>query len=305
MIRFSRVTKRYDAEIAVDDLQLEIAAGEIVALIGPNGSGKTTTLKMAAGLLTPTSGEVLVGNPGRRATDPSARSALSFLPQRVAFPEALTALEVVDFYRRLRGTGPELRDDVLRFASLNGASTRPVSTYSGGMVQRLGLAVALVADAPALLLDEPSAALDPAGLSAFYETLAIHRRRGRTVLFSSHQIGDVEQLADRFAVLVEGRLVASLTRRELADALEGRGRMRLTIAGDGAAALAVARGCAPGAALDGGDLVIPGAPTVRTGVLDALRSEGVEIVSLTTEEAGLDDLYRELVSEAARGRDAR
>jgi hypothetical protein len=100
-------------------------------------------------------------------------------------------------------------------------------------------------------------------------------------------------------VLVEGRLVASLTRQALAAALEGRGRMRVTVAGERAAALAAARERAPGTALDGAVLVIPGSPGKRAGVLDALRGAGVQIVSLTTEEAGLDDLYRELVAEAA------
>jgi Cu-processing system ATP-binding protein len=141
----------------------------------------------------------------------------------VAFPEALTGAEVVEFYRRLREVPEGRTDAVLRFASLNGAGDRPVSTYSGGMLQRLGLAVAMLPDADVLLLDEPTAALDPDGLAAFYTLIDRRRAQGRTVLFTSHQVGDVERLADRFLVLMRGRLVAELTQAALRDQLAARG----------------------------------------------------------------------------------
>src|SRR5262249_2793720 len=229
VITFHAFTKRYGAQRAVESLDLDIAAGEVVALLGPNGSGKTTTLKAAAGLIQPTSGDVRVGEPGAPPTEAAARAVLSFLPQRVAFPESLTGREVVEFYRALRGVAPSRVDDVLRFAALNGSGARPVGQYSGGMVQRLGLAVAMLPEARVLLLDEPTAALDPDGLCAFYGLVSRRRDEGRTVLFTSHQLGDVERLADRFAILVEGRLVASLTSRALQDRLAERGLMRLRL----------------------------------------------------------------------------
>ena len=222
MIVFDAFTKHFGAQRAVDDLNLTVRAGEVVALLGPNGSGKTTSLKAAAGLIRATSGRVSIGEPGRPAADAEARRACSFLPQRVAFPESLTGREVVEFYRALRGRPGGNTDAALRLAALNGASGRAVGTYSGGMVQRLGLAVAVVADAPILLLDEPTAALDPAGLEAFYELVERLRAGGRTVLFTSHQLADVEQLADRFTVLVDGRLAAQLSRDELAQRLRDR-----------------------------------------------------------------------------------
>ena len=227
MIRFEAFTKDFGQHRAVDSLSLTVARGEVVALLGPNGSGKTTSLKAAAGLIKPTSGRVLIGDPARAASDPDARRACSFLPQRVAFPESLTGREVVEFYGALRGLPAVRADAALQVAALNGASKRAVGTYSGGMVQRLGLAVAVIADAPILLLDEPTAALDPAGLEAFYALVEGLKTVGRTVLFTSHQLGDVEQLADRFAVLVEGRLAAILSREELAQRLPDRRTMRL------------------------------------------------------------------------------
>ncbi|HKW01750.1 MAG TPA: ABC transporter ATP-binding protein [Vicinamibacterales bacterium] len=229
MIAFSGFSKRFGTVSAVEALALTIEPGEVVALLGPNGSGKTTTIRAAAGLIHPSAGSVTIGRPGRPALEAAARDACSFLPQRVAFPEALTGREVISFYTALRGRSRDRAAEVLRLTGLNGSSDRPVGTYSGGMTQRLGLAVAMLPDSPILLLDEPTAALDPDGLCAFYSVIEARRRQGHTVLFSSHQMGDVERLADRFAVLVAGRLVATFTRREMTERLANRGVTKVTL----------------------------------------------------------------------------
>jgi len=299
MIRFDGFTKTYEGHPAVDRLTLEIARGEVVALLGPNGSGKTTTLKAAAGLLAPTAGRVLLGEPGRPASEADARAAVSFLPQRVAFPDSLTGREVVEFYRRLRGVEPERTEAVLRFASLNGAGARAVATYSGGMIQRLGLAVAVLPQAPILLLDEPTAALDPDGLCAFYGLIESRRRDDQTVFFTSHQLGDVERLADRFAILVGGRLTAVYTGRELAARLADRGVLKLRLSACPGGLLEQIQRVAPGASWADGELVVRGPATGRPAVIELARQAGAEIRELTTEEGRLDPFYRELVREAS------
>jgi Cu-processing system ATP-binding protein len=298
MIRFEAFSERFGPHRAVEALSLEVAAGEVVALLGPNGSGKTTSLKAAVGLVRPTSGAVRVGDPARSAARPDARHVVSYLPQKVSFPESLTGLEVVEFYRRLRGVAAARTGEALAFASLNGASHRAVGTYSGGMVQRLGLAVAVLPDAPVMLLDEPTAALDPDGLCAFYGLVERRREEGKAVLFSSHQLGDVERLADRFAVMVEGRLVAELTQAELAERLAVRGVMRLRLGRVTANLLERVQSLAPGARWSGEELIVPGPATGRPAVLDVVRSCGAEIRALVAEEGRLDLLYRELVGEA-------
>jgi Cu-processing system ATP-binding protein len=298
VIRFDRFAKRFGPVVAVEDLSLDVSAGEVVALLGPNGSGKTTTLKAGAGLIAPTSGTVRLGEDLRPATDPVARRASSFLPQRVHFPDSLTGREVVEFFRELRRVPPARTDEVLRFASLNGAGSRAVHTYSGGMVQRLGLAVAMLPDAPLLLLDEPTAALDPDGLSAFYTLTEQRRRDGRTVLFTSHQLGDAERLADRIAVLVEGRLAAVFSERELARQLADRGVMFVRLDGhEPAGILARVREVAPGATWAAGELAVPGPSELRPTVLEIVRAAGASVTGLTVEEARLDTFYRELVKE--------
>jgi Cu-processing system ATP-binding protein len=296
MIIFRDVVKRFAGHVAVDRLSVPIARGEVVALLGPNGSGKTTTLKIAAGLIRPDSGEVFVGEPPLAPSAPAARQALSFLPQRVAFPEALTGTEVVDFYRTLRNVPASRTADVLRFAALSGAAGKPVSTYSGGMIQRLGLAVAMLPDAEILLLDEPTAALDPDGLAAFYSLIEERRQQGRTTLFTSHQVGDVERLADRFLVVVRGQLVAELTQATLRDRLALRGTIRVRLGRRPAALLEQVRRLSPGADWRGDELVAPGPASLRPAILDLARRSGAEILGLVAQDGQLDALYRELVA---------
>ncbi|HUU34473.1 MAG TPA: AAA family ATPase, partial [Vicinamibacterales bacterium] len=167
----------------------------------------------------------------------------------------------------------------------------------GGMVQRLGLAIAMLSDSGLLLLDEPTAALDPDGLAAFYDLIETRRRAGGTVFFSSHQLGDVERLADQIAILVGGRLVTVVTARELSVRLADRGVMRVQLASRVAGVAERLRALSPGAEWAGDELVVPAPASLRPRCLDVIREAGAEIRGLTTEEGRLDDLYRELVGE--------
>jgi Cu-processing system ATP-binding protein len=295
MIRYRAFTKDFDRLRAVDTLTLQVPRGSVVALLGPNGSGKTTTIKAAAGLVRPTAGDVLLGDAGQPASDPDARRICSFLPQRVSFPEALTGREVVEFYRRLRGAPAAATDRVLKFASLNGSSARAVGAYSGGMLQRLGLAVAMLPEAEILLLDEPTAALDPDGLCALYGLIEQRRGAGATVFFSSHQLGDVERLADHIAVLAKGRLVALMSEPELAERLADRGVMRVRLRTRVASLLEQVQRVSPQALWYGDELIVPGPAAARPAVLDLIRTAGGEITGLTAQEGRLDDFYRALV----------
>lgn len=299
MIQYEGFTKSYSGRAVVRSLTLTVPKGSVVALLGPNGSGKTTTIKAAAGLIRPDGGQVRVGAAGHAAHDPAARRACAFLPQHASFPEALTGREVVDFYRRLRHAPPDAAERVLKFASLNGAGARPVATYSGGMVQRLGLAVATLDFPEVLLLDEPTAALDPEGLCAFYGLVEERRKAGGAIFFSSHQLGDIERLADRIAVIVNGQLVAELTERELALRLADRGVMRVRLARRVGGLLERVRERSPQAVWSGDDLIVPGRASERPAMLDVIRSSGGEVTRLTAEEGRLDQFYRELVGGAS------
>ena len=217
MINVQGLTKRFGSFTAVDDVSFEVREGETFALLGPNGSGKSTILKCIAGLIKPTSGEITVRGIDTCKRPQEARKALSFLPQRVGFHDCLTAREVLEFYCRLRKLPASRIEDVVHGSefNFNGFSDKRVSELSGGMRQKLGLAVACLADAPVLLLDEPTVSLDPAGAIAFRKFLKTLKDKGKTIVFTSHVLADVEMLADRVAVLVDGKLTALVTREEL------------------------------------------------------------------------------------------
>jgi len=216
MIVYDVFAKRYGRTVAVSGLSLEVREGETLALIGPNGSGKTTTLKAALGLVRPTAGSVRVAGEDVATHGRRARGRLGYLPQRLAFPEGCTGREVLAFYARLRGADGASVPALLERVGLLDAADREVDGFSGGMSQRLGLAVALLGSPRALVLDEPTAALDPTGSLAVRDLVRSIAREGTTVFLSSHDLAEVAALADRVGVFVAGELAALGTPSELA-----------------------------------------------------------------------------------------
>lgn len=223
IVQVEHLSKWFGPFTAVDDISFQVGRGEVFALLGPNGSGKTTTMKCLVGLAHPSSGRIVVDGIDAIAQSDHARHSMSYLPQRVVFPESMSGRELMRFHARLRGISRETADAALSTMGFNGAAERPVGTYSGGMVQRLGLAVAALPAAPVLVLDEPTASLDPQGVVRFREFVREQRSRGTTVIFSSHLLPEVEQLADRVAVFVGGRIVACRSIDEIRHDLTANG----------------------------------------------------------------------------------
>lgn len=208
MIQVTHVTKHYGKFTAVADVSLTVQQGEVYALLGPNGSGKTTTLKTIVGLTIPSEGTISINGLSATEHPKVTRQLMSYLPQRVVFPENQTAREIVSFYCRIRKLPMERAGEALERARFNGFSDQPVGEFSGGMVQRLGLAVLSLADAPILVLDEPTANLDPQGVKRFREFILGQKEMGKTIIFSTHLLAEAEQLADRVGIFVGGKLVA-------------------------------------------------------------------------------------------------
>jgi len=208
MIRVEHLTKVFGDFTAARDISFRVKKGEVFAFLGPNGSGKTTTMKSIVGLNVPTSGRVLVNSVEVRRFPKETRRFMSYLPQRVVFPENLTAREVVRFFCRLRKISAARAGEVLRANEFDIVADRPVGEFSGGMIQRLGLAVVTLPDAPIMLLDEPTANLDPQGVKRFREFILRQKEDGKTIIFSTHLLAEVEQLADRAGIFVAGNLVA-------------------------------------------------------------------------------------------------
>jgi ABC-2 type transport system ATP-binding protein len=194
--------------IAVDDLNIKIKRNEVFGLLGPNGSGKTTTLKMVLSLLYPSKGRVVVL--GGESSDPKVNAHIGFLPEESYLYRYLTAQETLDFYGRLFGLPKRVRQErietLLDMVGLQGAANRQVGTFSKGMQRRIGLAQALINDPDLLILDEPTSGLDPIGTRQIKDLIIQLAKRGKTILLSSHLLADVEDVCDRISILYGGKV---------------------------------------------------------------------------------------------------
>ena len=196
--------------LAVDKLDLTIQPGEVFGLLGPNGSGKTTTIKILLGLLYPTSGRARIFD--RPPTDTQIKSRIGFIPEESYLYRFLNASETLDYYGRLfrldRVERNRRTSQLIDMVGLKKAARRPVGQYSKGMARRIGLAQALINDPDLLILDEPTTGLDPIGSRQIKDVIVELRRRGKTVILCSHLLGDVEDVCDRVAIMYGGRLQA-------------------------------------------------------------------------------------------------
>ena len=211
----SDLSKRFGRRQAVRSVSLQVGRGEIVGLLGANGAGKTTVIKMLLGLVRPDDGEVmLLGRPGR---DPSSRARVGYLPELFRYQPWLTAAEVLDLHARLAGLSPnsERQAALLDGVGLASRAGDRVGGFSKGMQQRLGLAVALVGEPELVILDEPTSALDPLGRADVRDLVLSLRERGVAVLLNSHLIGEVERVCDRVVILDHGEVAAQGTLAQL------------------------------------------------------------------------------------------
>jgi ABC-2 type transport system ATP-binding protein len=233
-IAVERLTKvfpvpfRRQSIVAVRDLNLRIEAGEVYGLLGPNGSGKSTTLKIILGLVSPTRGRTKIF--GRDSSLVQSREAVGFLPENPYFYKFLTGEETLRFFGKLcRVNGSRLKDrvrELLNLVGLTNARDQRLSTYSKGMLQRIGLAQALINGPKLVVLDEPTAGVDPAGSRDIRNIIVDLKQRGVTVLLSSHLLGQVQEICDRVGILARGTLMREGRLEELI-AIENRSELVL------------------------------------------------------------------------------
>jgi Cu-processing system ATP-binding protein len=285
------VTKRYGQVVAVRDLDLALYAGETVALVGHNGAGKTTQIKMMLGLARPTEGTVrLLGfDPATAAS--SSRAHVGYLPESVSFHLALTGRETLGFYARLKGLDSRSLDPALAEVGLTGAADRAIGTYSKGMRQRLGLAQALLGRPRVLILDEPTSGLDPALRREFYAIVSARASEGATVLLASHALTELEGRADRVVILNQGQKIADGT----LDDLRSVARLPVTVR-----IRPVGRFAAIGwRRLADGSFETEVEAGGKLPLLAWLLSDASAIADLTITEPTLDDLYAHFLRREA------
>src|SRR5579872_3844229 len=197
-----------ESKVAVDGLNLSVHNGEVFGFLGPNGAGKTTTMNVLLGFVNATSGAAFLFDVNVR--EPIARQRIGYLPELTYYYKFLTAEELLRFYARVFGIPrPETErriDALLKLVELESVRKRPIKSYSKGMQQRVGLAQALINNPDLLILDEPTSGLDPIGRMKVREIIQRLKNEGKTVLFSSHELGEVETVCDRVAILHQGQL---------------------------------------------------------------------------------------------------
>jgi ABC-type multidrug transport system ATPase subunit len=240
MVEVQHLTKRFGKVAAVDDVSFGVATGEAVALWGANGAGKTTALRCLLGVI-PFEGRIRLGGRDVRYQGKEARRLLGFVPQEISFHDDMTVRETLFFYGRLKKTalrGAHVRD-LLERLGLAKATPKKVRDLSGGMKQRLALVIALLADPPLLMLDEPTANLDVAARTEFLALLQELQAAGKTLIFSSHRLEEVTGLADRVLVLEAGRLIADCPPGDLNRQLGRRTMLKLHLTDAAATGLAI------------------------------------------------------------------
>lgn len=216
MIHFEHLTKSFGRYRAVDNLSLDVKPQQAVALWGPNGAGKTTVIKCLLGLLH-YAGRISVNGFDARTQGRQARSLLGYVPQELAFYDDMTALESGHYFAQLKRADAARVPAVLDQVGLAEHSAKPVRALSGGMKQRLALALALLSDPPVLVLDEPTSSLDTAARSQFLTLLSQVKDAGKTIIFTSHRIEEVETLADEALIMETGKVIGRCPAHRLAE----------------------------------------------------------------------------------------
>jgi ABC-type multidrug transport system ATPase subunit len=298
VIETRALTKRYgDAILAVDDLELRVRRGEVYGFLGPNGAGKTTTLRMLLGLVQPTTGEaaVLGAPPG----SPDGLARIGSMVEAPAFYPYLSGRDNLRVLAGYAGVGKDRVEAVLAEVGLSDRAADRSATYSLGMKQRLGVAAALLKDPELLILDEPTNGLDPGGMAEMRAFIRSLGQGGRTVVLSSHLMGEVEQVSDRVGVIRDGSLVAEGTVEEL------RGRAGLRVRAEPQAQ--AARLIADLPDVDGvtrvDGLLDVTVDTARAPAINrALVQAGIAVSELYAQKASLEDIFLELTATGERQR---
>jgi ABC-2 type transport system ATP-binding protein len=283
---------------AVSHLNLTIKPGETLAIVGPNGSGKTTTLKILLGMLFPTEGEVTLF--GRAPGDPQVQQRIGYLPEAPYFHEFLNGREMLQFFGRLSGVPEDVLKDRIdellkRVDLLERGADMPIRVYSRGMRQRIGLAQAMINDPDLLVLDEPTNGLDPLGTVEVRQFILEQKRRKRTILLCSHLLSEVEAVADRVAILHRGNLIAVGPVSELVPESHRWQIVATEVTSEGIAALESA-GLSPE--------VHGGVMTIRVESIDdvykalgLVRDLGGELVEITRPQPTLEAQFLKAVGE--------
>ena len=309
IIRTRDLTKAYGTKVAVNHLNLEIRRGEIFGLLGPNGAGKTTTILMLLGLTEPTLGEALIDGHNCTRESMHVKHITGYLPDNAGFYSDMTGRENLRFTARLNGL-PEkeidpLIDRLLERVGMLQVADQKTGTYSKGMRQRLAIADILIKDPEVIIMDEPTLGLDPEGMREFLELIKeLSVKDGKTILVSSHQLYQIQQICDRVGIFVEGSLIACGGIGELGSQIASRGHYTLEIEAEPCddkflGYIGSMKGVT-GISKEGNTFVISSAEDLRQEMTRFLGVHDYKILHMHQKGGDLDEIYRVYFEEADR-----
>ena len=306
VLRVQGLRKSYGERLAVTDVSLQVGAGELLALLGPNGAGKSTTIGMIGGLIAPDAGSVTVGGATLAADAPAFKRRIGLVPQDLALFEDLSALANLELFGALYDLPkPRARQraaEVLEMVGLADRGRDKPATFSGGMKRRLNLACALVHDPELLLLDEPTAGVDPQSRNAIFDNLEALKRAGKALVYTTHYMEEAERLADRIVIVDHGRVVAAGTLAELVRLLPAA--QTLVIELDTAPDLAALQRLegVKQARFEASRLTLALDDLTRTAarVLQALALAGIDVRQVDSGRANLEDVFLALTGRQLR-----
>jgi ABC-2 type transport system ATP-binding protein len=295
-IETHHLRKHYRDKVAVADLSLAVPRGSIFGFLGPNGAGKSTSVKLLLGLVRPTGGAAwLLGAP---AGDQRTRQRVGFLPEQFRFYEWLTPAELLRLHGRLAGMASAALNrripQMLELVGLAPHRDRRIHDFSKGMMQRIGLAQALIHEPDIVFLDEPTSGLDPIGRRVVRDVIRAQRQRGTTVFLNSHLLSEVEITCDRVAFLKDGQVIASHSLESLES---GASSVTVHLKNPSASLLPELQRRGIAATLDGERLELAAVPHASLPELARLVAAGADIYSFTPRQASLEDLFLHLVGE--------
>jgi Cu-processing system ATP-binding protein len=301
-VALSGVDVRFGAVHALNDVSVDVNSGEIMMMVGPNGAGKTTLARVLLGLVRPRTGTLSIDGVDQ-SNNTELKKNLGYLPEAVAFSDNLKGRQVLRFFAWARGVHKKRIDAALDRVGLAHAAKRSVRGYSRGMRQRLGLAVAILAEPDLLILDEPTGGLDNEGLAVLWSILDEWRDANRMVILASHQLALLERRVDRVCVFKSGKVIAEGSPKQLRDTAGLRHRVIFDLQGNGSAEAV----CAEAASLTGvetqrvnGSLVVDLAGDDLLSLMDVRGNHRDAVTGLRIIEPTLDMVYQELLEQADR-----
>jgi len=297
MITVRGVRKKFRSVLALDDLEFQCAPGEIVALIGPNGSGKSTALRILAGIMRADRGEVRIGQDAINMSSAGVRSRISYLPQRVTLPDQVTAREALAFFGRIRRVSADRVSELISRFGFQGFESKKVGELSGGMLQRLAIAVVFLPLADSYILDEPTNNLDADGLARFREETIRAADRGASVVMSTHILREVEHLAHKIVVMANGKNLFTKKIEQFSRDLNNSRRMWITIENLSEMHSEIAlRNGADKAKLNCKTMTVECGETMRIPILNALHEAGAGVKEFGLYEPALQQIYEQALA---------